>query len=142
VSAVARLVRDGYAVDVLDTDGTVLAERIDGGDMAEVEAMLAHFAIVTARREDTLSQLPRLFAGITTGPLVLVVGRFDPADAEAIGAVAHHSTLPLLLTTDPRSDALERAADHGWHVASVTPDGDLGPGWASAVGRGAQHVLG
>ena len=40
VSAVARLVHDGYAVEVLDSDGTVLAERIDGGDMTEVEAML------------------------------------------------------------------------------------------------------
>ena len=40
VSAVARLVHDGYAVEVLDTDGIVLAERIDGGDMTEVEAML------------------------------------------------------------------------------------------------------
>ena len=35
VSAVARLVHDGYAVEVLDTEGTVLVDRIDGGDMTE-----------------------------------------------------------------------------------------------------------
>ena len=55
VSAVARLVHDGYAVEVLDTDGTVLAERIDGGDMAEVEVLLAQFATITARRDDSLA---------------------------------------------------------------------------------------
>ena len=35
VSAVARLVLDGYSVEVIDSDGTALAERIDGGDMSE-----------------------------------------------------------------------------------------------------------
>lgn len=142
VSAVARLVRDGYAVDVLDSDGTVLAERVDGGDMTEVEVMLAHFATVTARRDDTLPRLARLFMGLTTGPVVLVVGRFDPADADAVGPVAHHSTLPLLLAAAPMGDALERAADHGWHVAAIDPDGDLGVAWTNAVGRGVRHVVG
>jgi uncharacterized protein (DUF58 family) len=142
VSAVARLVRDGYAVDVLDSDGTVLADRIDGGDMTEVEMMLAHFATVTARRDDSLPRLMRLFAGVSTGPVVLVVGRFDPADADAVGPIAHHSTLPLLLSTRPTADALERAVDHGWHVAPIDPEGDLGLAWGRAVGRGVRHVLG
>jgi uncharacterized protein (DUF58 family) len=141
VSAVTRLVHDGYAVEVLDSDGTVLAERIDGGDMTEVEAMLVHFATVTARRDDSLPRLLRLFAGISTGPVVLIVGRLDPADADAIGPVAHHSTLPLVLAAAPLGDALDRAADHGWNVATLDPDGDLGVAWAAAVGRGTRHVL-
>ena len=147
VSVVARLVHDGYAVEVIDSDGTALhgtgglAERIDGGDMTEVEAMLVHFATVTARRDDTLPQLGRLFAGVSTGPVVLVVGRLDPADADALGPVAHHSSLPLVLAANPVGDALERAADHGWHVATIDPDRDLGVAWVNAVGRGVQHVL-
>ena len=147
VSVVARLVHDGYAVEVLDSDGTALygsggiAERIDGGDMTEVEAMLVHFATVTARRDDSLPRLGRLFAGVSTGPIVLIVGRLDPADADAIGPVAHHSTLPLVLAAAPVGDALERAADHGWNVATIDPDRDLGLTWVNAVGRGVQHVL-
>ncbi|WP_127818739.1 DUF58 domain-containing protein [Microbacterium sp. CPCC 204701] len=147
VSVVARLVHDGYAVEVLDSDGNPLygsgglAERIDGGDMTEVEAMLVQFATVTARRDDSLPHLRRLFAGVSTGPVVVIVGRLDPADADAIGPVAHHSTLPLILAAAPVGDALERAADHGWNVATIDPDRDLGLTWVNAVGRGVQHVL-
>ncbi|MDR7111238.1 MULTISPECIES: DUF58 domain-containing protein [Microbacterium] len=142
VSAVARLVHDGYAVEVLDTEGTVLADRIDGGDMTEVDAMLVHFATITAHRDDDLPRLSRLFAGASTGPIVLIVGRLDPADAVAIGPVSHHSTLPLLLSASPIGDALDIAADHGWHVAAIGPDRDLGHAWANAIGRGVHHVFG
>lgn len=148
VSVVARLVRDGYAVEVIDSDGTPLhgsgglAERIDGGDVTEVEAMLVQFATVTARRDDPLPRLGRLFAGVSTGPVVLIVGRFDPEDAAAVGPVAHHSTLPLILAASARDDALERAARHGWHVAAFDPDGDLGVAWSNAVARGARDVVG
>ena len=68
VSVVARLVHDGYAVEVIDSDGTVLAERIDGGDMTEVEGLVNQFATLTARRDDHLGELVRVFAGVTTGP--------------------------------------------------------------------------
>ena len=141
VSAVARLVHDGYAVEVLDSDGTVLAERIDGGDMVEVEALLSHFATLTARRDDSLARLTRLFAGVMTGPVILVVGRFDPSDADAIAPVAHHSTLPMVLAVGPLGDALDRAADHGWRVAAIDPDGDLAAAWGNAVGRGVSHAV-
>ncbi|MDW4571559.1 DUF58 domain-containing protein [Microbacterium sp. M3] len=148
VSAVARLVRDGYAVEVIDTEGTSLfgsgdlTERIEGGDLADVERMLVQFATVTARRDDALPRLPRLFAGVSTGPVVLIVGRLDPADAAAIGPIAHHSTLPVLLSAAPVGDALEIAADHGWHVAAIDPERDLALAWANAVGRGVHHVVG
>jgi hypothetical protein len=39
-------------------------------------------------------------------------------------------------------DALDIAADHGWHVATFGPDRDLGVAWANAIGRGVHHVFG
>ncbi len=141
VSVVSRLVHDGYAVEVIDSDGTLLAERIDGGDMTEVEGLVNQFATLTARRDDHLSKLVRVFAGVMTGPVVLIVGRFDPADAEVIAPVAHHSTLALLLAVAPVGDSLERAADLGWHAAAVDPEGDLAAAWSSAAERGVSHAL-
>lgn len=141
VSVASRLVHDGYAVEVIDSDGTVLAERIDGGDMTELEGLVNGFASLTARRDDHLAKLPRVFAGVMTGPVVLIVGRFDPADADTIAPVAHHSTLPLLLAVAPVADALERAADRGWHAAAVHPERDLADAWSGAAGRGVSHVL-
>lgn len=141
VSVVTRLVHDGYAVEVIDSDGTPLAERIDGGDMTEVEVLVNSFAGLTARRDDHLGKLPRVFAGMMTGPVVLIVGRFDPADADTVAPVVHHSTLPLLLAVAPVGDALERAADRGWHAAAVDPEGDLAVAWSNAAQRGISHVL-
>jgi len=142
VSAVARLVHDGYAVEVIDTDGTIIAERIDGGDMSEVEAMISHFATMTARRDDSLNRLSRQFSGVMTGPVILIVGRLDPTDLELIATVPHHSTLPILLAVAPVGDALDRAAGVGWHVGTIDPDADLAFVWGNAVGRGMSHALG
>ncbi|GAA2008896.1 DUF58 domain-containing protein [Microbacterium ulmi] len=142
VSALTRLTHDGYAVEVVDTDGTELAERIDGGDMTEVERVVNQFATLTARRGDQLPQLAHLFAGVMTGPVVLVVGRFDPADADAVAPIPHHSTMPILFAVAPRGDALERAVEAGWHVARIDPDADLSVAWASAAERGVSDVLG
>jgi len=141
VSVVSRLVHDGYAVEVIDSDGTVLAERMDGGDMTEVEGMVNQFASLMARRDDHLGKLGRVFAGVMTGPVVLVVGRFDPADAETVASVAHHSTLALLLAVSPVGDSLERAAELGWHAAAIDPEGDLALAWSSAAERGVSHAL-
>ncbi len=141
VSVTSRLVHDGYAVEVIDSDGTLLAERIDGGDMTEVEGLVNQFATLTARRDDHLGKLVRVFAGVMTGPVVLIVGRFDPADADTIAPVAHHSSLAILLAVAPVGDSLERAVDRGWHAAAVDPDGDLVTAWSGAAERGISHVL-
>ncbi len=141
VSVVARLVHDGYAVEVLDSDGTVLVERIEGGDIADIDVMLAQFATLIARRDDTLGRIPRLFSGVSTGPIILIVGRFDPADAEVIGIVAQHSSLPLVFAVAPVGDALQRAAEAGWHIGVIDPEADLAVAWSSAVGRGTNHAL-
>jgi hypothetical protein len=142
VSVVTRLVHDGYAVEVIDSDGTVLAERIDGGDMTEVETLLTQFATLTARREDSLARVAHLFANLVTGPVVLIVGRFDAADCDLVSQVAHHSTLPMLLAVAPMGDVLDRAADRGWRVGTIDPECDLAFVWGSAVGRGLSHAVG
>ena len=141
VSVVSRLVHDGYAVEVIDSDGSLLAERIDSGDMTEVEGLVNQFATLTARRDDHLGKLVRVFAGVMTGPVVLIVGRFDPADAEIIAPVAHHSTLAMLLAVAPVADSLERASDLGWHAAAVELEGDLAASWSGAAERGVSHAL-
>ncbi|MEU1970933.1 DUF58 domain-containing protein [Microbacterium sp. NPDC019599] len=141
ISVITRLVHDGYAVDVIDSDGTPLADRIDGNDMTAVEDVRTRFAMLTARRDDSLQRLPKLFHGVVTGPVVLVVGRLDRADAEALGPIVHHSSLPLLFAVAPTPDALDRAHDAGWHAASIGPDSDVAVAWSTAVERGVSRAF-
>jgi uncharacterized protein (DUF58 family) len=142
VSAVARLVREGYSVEVIDSDGTVLWDPIDGGDGAQVDAMVTHFATLTARLDSDLGRVAQLFTGISTGPIVLVTGRLESTLADAIAAVPHHSGLPLLLVVSPQGDALDRAEASGWRAADIGPGADLGAAWADVAERGVSHVLG
>jgi uncharacterized protein (DUF58 family) len=138
VSVAARLAKEGYTVEVIDSDGTALADPLDGD--ADIDMLLARFATLTARRDDHLARLTALFAGVTTGPVILIVGRLDPQDAEALAPVAHHSTLPILLSAAPRAGALERATEAGWRCAQLEVEGDLAGVW-SRVGRGSNRVF-
>lgn len=141
VSTAARLVREGYRVTVIDLDGSELAEPIDGGDASGVDRLLTSFARVTAvRRASDPTPLVRLFAGVQTGPLVVITGVFDSTDADALAALPHHSALPLLLVVAPRADALARAAATGWRTGSIPPGSDLAAAWAGAVDRGGRRV--
>lgn len=146
ISVVARLVHDGYAVELIDSDGTTLADPIDGGGAVdgslEVEALAAHLATLTARRDDHLAKLPRLFAGVMTGPVVVITGRFDARDADALAPLVHHSALPMLLAVSPSGDALDRAAEFGWRAASIDPEADLVAAWSGAADRGVSNVFG
>ncbi|WP_431778428.1 DUF58 domain-containing protein [Microbacterium aurantiacum] len=140
ISATARLVRDGYAVEVVDEEGGILAERIESGDTAEVEELRTRLALITAHRDSGLAALTRQFANASTGPVVVVTGRFDTGDAAALAPLAPHSALPLLLCTDPLGDAVEHAASAGWRVGVLGRDGDVAAAWADAARRGARHV--
>jgi hypothetical protein len=141
VSVAARLSREGYTVEVIDSDGTPLIDPLDGGDASEVDAMLSSFASVVARRDDHLARLPSLFSGVVTGPLVVITGRFDEADAIALAPLAHHSSLPLLFAVSPVGDALDRAHETGWHCAQIDPDADLAGSWGAVADRGVSSVL-
>ena len=118
---------------------SLLAERIDGGDMTEVEGLVNQFATLTARRDDHLGKLVRVFAGVMTGPVVLIVGRFDPADAETIAPVAHHSTLRDAARGRPgratRSSAPPTSAGT---PRAIDPDGDLAAAWSRRGGAGGE----
>ncbi|WP_375385624.1 DUF58 domain-containing protein [uncultured Microbacterium sp.] len=141
ISVVSRLVSDGYMVELIDSDGTALSDPIDGGDISSVEAVASHLATMTTRRGDNLPQLPLLFAGLMTGPVVVVTGRFELADAEALAPLVHHSALPIVLAAAGGGDALDRAADLGWRAASIGPDLDLASAWSGAADRGVSNVV-
>ncbi len=141
VSAAARLSREGYTVEVIDSDGQPLIDPLDGGDIGEVDAMLTAFATVVARRDDHLGRLASLFTGAMTGPIVLITGRLDAADAAALAPVAHHSSLPLLFAVAPVGDALDRAHGAGWHSAQIDPEADLAAAWGAVSDRGVSHAL-
>lgn len=141
VSIALRFARDGYQVDVLDTDGTPLCEPLPGNDASEdVERMLVRFASLTSRRHDTLPGLAQRYAGAQAGPLVVITGILRLQDADVLAPLAHHSSLPILLAAAPTADALGRAAQAGWRAAAFGPDADLTDVWSDVAARGAQHV--
>ncbi len=140
VSVAARLVREGYRVTIVDVDGTEIVESVDSGDSAGIERMLASFATITAQRNSQPEQLVRLFAGVQTGPLVLVTGRLDDADAGVLAPLPHHSALPVLLAVAPQHDALAHATATGWRAAAIPPDADLSVVWNAVVDRGGRRV--
>lgn len=140
VSAVLRLVREGYTVEVTDSDGRALSDPIAGGEIGDVEVLATQLATLTARKGDELAHTASLFAGILTGPVVLVAGRLSPADVDALAPLVHHTALPILLTVDPAPVALERLRGSGWHAGDLAPGGDVVRGWDAALAMGAAHV--
>ncbi|PZU39950.1 MAG: DUF58 domain-containing protein [Microbacterium sp.] len=141
VSIVLRLARDGYLVHVRDSDGQALCDPIPGTESAdETDHMLTRFATITTRRDDTLPAVARLFAGDQVGPLLLITGRLDAADAAALAPAAHHSALPALLCTAASADAFATAGASGWHTAAIGPDLDLQSVWVGVAEHGGRRV--
>ncbi|MFJ6678734.1 DUF58 domain-containing protein [Microbacterium sp. NPDC091382] len=134
VSAAARFVREGYGVAVVDVDGTELVPPIDGGDSAALESMTTAFATLTARREGALTELAPLFAGATVGPVVVVTGEVDPADAASLAPIVGHSSMPVLFTLGGAGDALRIARESGWRVQRLEPEDELESLWSGVEG--------
>jgi len=141
VSAVARLVHEGYLVSVLDADGTLLAEPIEGADAAAIDELAVAFATVTTRHDGAPGAVLTLASDATTGPLVYITGVIGDADIDALARLPRHSSMPVLLAVAPRGDALARAAAAGWRAAIIAPDDDLASAWSAAVDRGARRVV-
>lgn len=146
-SIVRRLALDGYTVEVLDATGRPLAAPVGAArDDSDCDEMLSALATVLAERDDHLGELSPLFTGGSTGPVVVITGALSEADAAVIAPVAHHSALPVLLTTHADPHALDAAASAGWHTGALPHDGALADVWADAAGRdsavpGAGHVF-
>lgn len=140
VSATARLVAEGYDVALVDSDGTPLAEPVAAGDVSGIGALAVALATLTARRDERLAALPRMFDGGVAGPVVLVVGALAVADLDAVGPVAHRTTLPVLLAAGAAPDALAAAREAGWHTAAIGPGIDLAEAWQAALSPGGDRV--
>jgi uncharacterized protein (DUF58 family) len=137
VSAVMRLTREGYTVEVVDSDGIPLSEPVEAGEVHDVEALATALATMTARAGDDLRRVPALFAGILTGPVVVVTAMVTPDDAEALAPLAHHSALPVLLALDTPAAAVDRVRAAGWHASAFSAYDDLADAWETAIERGA-----
>lgn len=139
VSAVARLVHEGYTVDVVDSDGQLLADPVEGGDDADARATAAAFASLRARPDDAARRVVPATAAGLTGPLIVVTGALQADDFEALRAVAQRSALPMLLVVAERAD-LDSLRAGGWRAAQVRPGGDVAAAWDDAIEQGYARV--
>ena len=119
-SALLRLVQDGYAVELIDSDGAALCGRIESADADALEDAMFTLATITARPDDRLLALVDVFSGVTTGPLVVLTGYLARTDAEVLATIGHHSSFPMLLPAAPEPGALDAAT--GWATARVGDD--------------------
>ncbi|TFV80970.1 DUF58 domain-containing protein [Microbacterium sp. dk485] len=140
VSAVMQLVREGYSVELMDSNGVPLSDPLAGGEVFDVEALAAQLATLTTRKGDDLARVAALFAGVVTGPVVVVTGRLSASDTEALAPLAHHSALPVLLGVGAASDAVDRLRMAGWCAAAIADDEGIAAAWDQAVDRGPARV--
>lgn len=128
VSAVAQLSHDGYTVTVLDSDGVPLYEPIEPGERALLDAFAAHCATIVAGPGHSIHDLPRVFARVGSGPIVMITGTISEADVAALAPLSAHTTLPVLLATGATPGAFDRAAELGWRVQAIRVGPEM-PGW-------------
>ena len=133
VSAVARLVHEGYTVDVIDSDGALLADPVDGGEDAEARGLAASFATLHARADGPSRRIVPAGASALLGPVVVVTGRVEPDDLLSLRAAAPRSPLAILLTVSDVGPAGDLRTTTGWHATSLTPGGDVARAWEEAT---------
>jgi uncharacterized protein (DUF58 family) len=142
VSVVGRLVRDGFSVTLVDSDGHPLADPIPGGEVPEVDTLARELATPTTRPGSGLAQLGAALDSGRTGPVVIVTGRLFPGDVEALAPLAHRSSLPVLISTAPSYGTLAQLGAHGVHAVAAPVEADLAEVWADALERTVGHVVG
>ena len=133
VSVVARLVHEGYTVDVVDSDGDLLAEPVEGGEDAEARALAASFATLRARADTPTRRVVPAAAAAMLGPVVVVTGRLEPDDVLALRAAAPRSALAVLLTVTDDAAAEDVRVMTGWHATALAPGGDVARAWDDAT---------
>ena len=117
-SIAMHLVDHGFAVDVVDATG-VLIGRLRGAE-DERDGLLVALAGTAPRTGERDAGLPAASEGHTVGPLVLITGALDPADASTLSHGG--AATPILLATAPEAGALSAAASLGWHTATLGDD--------------------
>ncbi|WP_188755846.1 DUF58 domain-containing protein [Microbacterium album] len=132
VSAAWSLVRDGYSVDVMDSEGVLLA--LVGGP-EDVEGMLVAFAGVEPVPGDALPGLASALGEAASAPVILVARGLSHDDVAGLGSVAARSPRSLLLAAGTDPDVLDHASRAGWHTAHL--GGDVEATWAAAIGEHA-----
>ena len=130
--AVARLVHEGYTVDVIDSSGELLADPVDGGEDAEARGLAAAFATLRARADGPSRRIVPASASALVGPVLVVTGRLEPDDLLALRAAAPRSPLAVLLTVSDDDGRDVRSAT-GWHATALSPGGDVAGAWDDAT---------
>lgn len=128
VSAVQHLTDDGYTVTVCDTDGSALFEPMEPGERALLQGFHSACAEVVADSPHRLDELPRAFGQAGLGPVVIVTGRVDDGDIAELAALRAHTSLVVVLATDPTPKAWERVASYGWR-RQIVRVGPHMPSW-------------
>lgn len=117
-SIAVHLVDQGFAVDVVDATGVLLG-RLRGAE-DERDGLLVALAGTTPRSGERDHGLPAANEGHTVGPLVMITGAIDAADA---GSLPHGGAgTPILLATSPAAEALTAAGAQGWGTAVLGDD--------------------
>lgn len=131
-SVALHLAQEGYSVDVRDSAGTVLGTL--RGQEDDRDSLLVALAMVHPQGEGR--QIVALFDGIPPGPLVMITGRMDVADA----ALLRHggAGFPILMSTDLLPGAEQSASALGWSCArlggsSAQLDDDVAAAWDDAL---------
>jgi uncharacterized protein (DUF58 family) len=138
MSAVARLVRDGYAVDVLDDDGIPLCDQLAGFDMPAVDRLLAQSATLNSRSRATTRKAPfdglmEALGGALTGPVIVVTGHLEESAVAPLAHLPAHTELPALLAVAATPEAMSAAADAGWRAIDIGNGHDLQQTWNDAI---------
>lgn len=142
-SVALHLVQEGYSVDVVDSAGTVLGAL--RGQEDDRDSLLVALAMVHPQGEGR--QVVALFDGTPPGPLVMITGRMDAAEA----AHLRHggAGFPILMSTDPLAGAEEAASASGWSCARLGGSGErlgdeIAAAWDDALtartASGDRHV--
>ncbi|WP_460772344.1 DUF58 domain-containing protein [Microbacterium sp. GXF7504] len=138
VSAVTRLSRDGFSVELVDDAGTHLCLPVPAGDESALAAMGVAVADLRARPAGPLTAQASGLTGEVRGPVVIVTGRLDAVGAAALSAGASHSTLPVLLGIDAGQSALDAA--EGWCARAVAGADAVAAGWRDAIAVGVDRA--
>ena len=125
-SIAVHLVDQGFAVDVVDATGVLIGPLRGAED--ERDGLLVSLAGITPRSGERDHGLPAASEGHTVGPLVMITGSIDAADA---GSLPHGGAgTPILLATSSAADALPAASLQGWRTAALGDD--PAEAWADA----------